>query len=131
MPHRDRQYLQEMGIQRYELAYPERLKGYLLPELTLPDSCRLLLVSSQLPKGKTAEMFARVLKTIHLSLDEALHIYPEQLSQIRHHNLEWVWFAGCDQMDVEAKTLTSPLLTQVDGNNEQRRALWQQICSYQ
>ncbi|MDF5576229.1 DNA polymerase III subunit psi, partial [Vibrio parahaemolyticus] len=25
---------------------------------------------------------------------------------------------------------TSPLLQDIDGNNEQRRALWQQICSY-
>ncbi|MDF5479653.1 DNA polymerase III subunit psi, partial [Vibrio parahaemolyticus] len=26
--------------------------------------------------------------------------------------------------------LTSPLLQDIDGNNEQRRALWQPICSY-
>ncbi|WP_031809815.1 DNA polymerase III subunit psi, partial [Vibrio parahaemolyticus] len=24
----------------------------------------------------------------------------------------------------------SPLLQDIDGNNEQKRALWQQICSY-
>ncbi|MFX3762223.1 DNA polymerase III subunit psi [Streptococcus suis] len=26
--------------------------------------------------------------------------------------------------------MTSPLLQDVDGNTQQKRALWQQICSY-
>lgn len=126
------QYLQEMGIECYQLAHPERLLGYQLPPLHLPENCKLLLVSPQLPKGKTAEMFERVLKSIKLPLEQALHIYPEQLSQIEPHALEWVWYAGCEQTrDLNAKALTSPLLTQIDGNNEQRRLLWQQICSYQ
>ncbi|MDG2733340.1 DNA polymerase III subunit psi, partial [Vibrio parahaemolyticus] len=43
----------------------------------------------------------------------------------------WVWFAGCEaDQSIKAKHLTSPLLQDIDGNNEQRRALWQQICSY-
>lgn len=128
------EYLQEMGIQCYQLAHPERLLGYQSPQLILPDNCQLLLVSPQLPLGKTAEMFERVLKSIKLSLEQALHVTPEQLSQLDNdnHHLEWIWFAGCDlQERLEAKALVSPLLTQVDGNNEQRRALWQQICSYQ
>ncbi len=126
------QYLQEMGIECYQLAHPERLLGYQLPPLHLPENCKLLLVSPQLPQGRTAEMFERVLKSIKLPLEQALHIYPEQLSQIEPHALEWVWYAGCEQTrDLNAKALTSPLLTQIDGNNEQRRLLWQQICSYQ
>jgi len=126
------QYLQEMGIQCYQLAHPERLLGYQSPQLVLPENCKLLLVSPQLPQGKTAEMFERVLNSIKLSLKHALHIYPEQLSQLDGHHIEWVWFAGCPQdSKIEAKALITPLLTQIDGNNEQRRALWQQICSYQ
>ncbi|KLN64205.1 MULTISPECIES: DNA polymerase III subunit psi [Vibrio] len=128
----EQQYLHEMEIQCYKLAHPERLLGYQSPLLVLPENCKLLLVSPQLPQDKTAEMFERVLNSIKLPLEHALHIYPEQLSQLDSHHIEWVWFAGCQQdSEIEAKTLVSPLLTQVDGNNEQRRALWQQICSYQ
>ncbi|MCQ8200515.1 DNA polymerase III subunit psi, partial [Vibrio parahaemolyticus] len=29
-----------------------------------------------------------------------------------------------------AKQLTSPLLHDIDGNNDPKRARWQQICSY-
>lgn len=126
------QYLQEMGIECYQLAYPERLLGYQMPPLHLPESCKLLLVSPHLPQGRTSDMFERVLKSIKLSLDNALHIYPEQLNQMEQHSLQWVWYAGCEPTrELDANVLNSPLLSQIDGNNEQRRLLWQQICSYQ
>ncbi|MDW2373263.1 DNA polymerase III subunit psi, partial [Vibrio sp. 1078-1] len=52
-------------------------------------------------------------------------------AMLGEHQLEWVWFAGCESNSMEnAKQLTSPLLQDIDGNNEQKRALWQQICSY-
>ncbi|EEX95411.1 DNA polymerase III subunit psi [Vibrio orientalis CIP 102891 = ATCC 33934] len=77
-------------------------------------------------------MFERVLKSIKLDLSQALHIYPEQLSQLEQPFTGWVWFAGCDApSQASGQVLTSPLLSDIDGNNEQRRALWQQICSYQ
>ncbi|KJY83680.1 DNA polymerase III subunit psi [Vibrio galatheae] len=132
MSHQEQQYLQEMGIQCYELAHPERLQGYATPRLELPETCQLLLVSPLIPQGGNAEMFERVLKSINLSLKQALHIYPQQLSQLGNHQLEWVWFAGCEPAEIDkVKALNSPLLTHVDGNNQQRRALWQQICAYQ
>ncbi|UUM30153.1 DNA polymerase III subunit psi [Vibrio japonicus] len=132
MPQHQAQYLQEMGIQRYELIHPERLQGYQVPGLELPESCKVLLVSPEYPQKDITLLFERVLKSIHLSLDEARHIYPEQLSQLTEHQLKWVWFAGCEALAVaNANMLTSLKLSQIDGNNEQRRALWQQICSYQ
>lgn len=130
-PH-EMQYLQEMGIQSYELAHPERLQGYQAPQLVLQETCQLLLVSPQFPQKETALLFERVLKSINLSLEQALHVYPEQLHQLSEHQLEWIWFAGCEaQEKLNAKVLTSPELGQINGNQAQRRALWQQICSYQ
>ena len=132
MPQHELQYLQEMGIQCYELSHPERLQGYQAPKFSLQASCKLLLVSPEYPKNRTAELLERVLKSMHLTLSDTYHLYPEQISQLESTDLEWVWFAGCEQVDgVASKVLTSPLLSGIDGNNEQRRALWQQICSYQ
>ncbi|MGR5171068.1 DNA polymerase III subunit psi [Vibrio owensii] len=127
----EKQYLHEMGISTWELSHPERLEGYQSPLLDLQSSCKLLLVSPMCPENETALMFERVLKSIKLTLDDALHLEPERLSMLGEHQLEWVWFAGCEaDTSINAKQLTSPLLQDIDGNNEQRRALWQQICSY-
>ncbi|WP_159655732.1 DNA polymerase III subunit psi [Vibrio atypicus] len=132
MPQHEIQYLQEMGIQCYELTHPERLQGYQSPTLVLQASCQLLLISPQCPKKETALLFERVLKSLKLELNQSLHIYPEQLDQLSEPFTGWVWFAGCDvPIDYEGKVLTTPLIHLIDGNNELRRALWQQICSYQ
>ena len=131
-------YLQEMGISTWELIHPEKILGYQAPPLNLPCSCKLLLVSPKCPEGQTALMLERVLKSIKLSLDDALHLEPQQLSQLGTHDLEWIWLAGCEASDndyeaiknSEIKQLHSPLLQDIDGNTEQRHALWLQICSY-
>ncbi len=110
---------------------PRKIGSYQSPLLDLQSSCKLLLVSPMCPENETALMFERVLKSIKLSLDDALYLEPSRVSSLGEHELEWVWFAGCEvDASVNAKQLTSPLLKDIDGNNEQRRALWQQICSY-
>jgi len=125
------QFLQEMGIQSYELTHPERLEGFQYPKITLPSSCKLLLISPTIPEMGTAHMFERVLKTIDLTLEQTLHIFPEQCNLIEQAQLDWIWYAGSHiNLNIEAKVLNTPLLEEIDGNNDQRRALWQQICSY-
>tara|TARA_Y100001960_G_C14592401_1_gene786373 strand:- start:396 stop:800 length:405 start_codon:yes stop_codon:yes gene_type:complete len=132
MSHRELHYLDEMGIQYYELNHPQILKNASVAPLALPDSCQMLLVCPECPEGQLAEMFERVLKSIQLDLSQALHIYPEQFAQLARPLPKWQWFAGCEApMDNEGLVLTSPMLDQINGNNEQRRALWQQIQKYQ
>ncbi|RJX70460.1 DNA polymerase III subunit psi [Vibrio sinensis] len=131
MPHNQISYLQEMGIQCYQLLHPERLTGIEQTTLTLPTQCKLLLIADDIPMGESAILLERVLKSIQLTLDQALHITPEQLPLLGEHQLEWIWFAGCvEQMVSVKKKLTSPALIEIGGNNDYRRALWQQICSY-
>jgi DNA polymerase III subunit psi len=126
------QYLQEMGIERWELKHPERLSGHSQPTYNLPPECRLLLVSPLTPTPEEARLFEKVLKSFHVDLQEAQHCTPTHLSQLNSHRLEWIWFAGCSPTSgIAAKVLTSVPLSQIDGNQPQRRALWQQICSYQ
>lgn len=126
------QYLQEMGITQWELSHPDRLAGYQTELVKLPETCQLLLVSPEKPQGALAEMFERVLKSIKLDLSQAQYVHPNELNYFELNSLQWVWFAGCDSnIETTAKTLQSPLLSHIDGNNQQRRALWQQICSYE
>ncbi len=58
---------------------------------------------------------------------------PQHLSAVWIYGSGWmrVWFAGCDSAhELKAKTLQSPLLSDINGNNQHRRDLWQQICAY-
>lgn len=120
-----------MGIECWELAHPERLGRFEPEKIALDSDCSLLLISPVKPEGNMVEMFEKVLKSIKLSLKDARHLYPEQVSQLNADNLKWAWFAGCEQTDLEdCNILQSPLLSDIDGNNQERRALWQQICSY-
>ncbi len=134
MSQRPLEYLNEMGITSWELLHPQRLEQYQVPRIDLDSKARLLLVSPVCPEGALAAMFEKVLKTLPLALEQACHMTPEQLPQLGEHQLEWLWFAGCEQPDIdfsEVKVLHSPLLSNIDGNNQERRALWQQICAMQ
>jgi len=127
----EKQYLHEMGISSWELVHPDRLAGYPLPKINLQRSCKLLLISPVCPEKETAALFENILKSIKLTLDQALHIEPERFPLLGWHELEWVWFAGCEANILPGtKQLISPLLQDIDGNSQQKRALWQQICSY-
>lgn len=125
------QYLEEMGIQSWALLHPSRLSGCPIENVDIPKSCRLLLVSPEKPEGDIVYMFEKVLKSMHLELSQTMHIFPEQFSYLGSHQLKWVWFAGCDKSEkLDLNTLVSPVLTNIDGNNQERRNLWQKICSY-
>lgn len=127
----EKQYLHEMGISTWELIHPDRLAGYHSPMIELPTTCKLLLVSPVCPVNESAFLFEKILKSMKLTLDQAIHIEPECLPRLGEHALEWLWFAGCEASSHEnIKQLTSPLLEDIEGNNEQKRALWQQIRSY-
>ncbi len=129
-PHLDTRYLQEMGIQSYDLIHPDRLEGFEAPRIELAAGCQLLLVSHELPQGDTALFLEKVLKAMKLSLNAVMHVYPHQFLQVNADSLDWLWFAGCDaQTTASTYTLNSPLLSEIDGNTEARRALWQQIQS--
>ncbi|MGP8307488.1 DNA polymerase III subunit psi [Vibrio sp. YIC-376] len=127
----EKQYLHEMGISTWELIHPDRLAGYHSPKIDLSSACKLLLVSPECPTNESVILFEKILKSMKLTLDQSMHLEPERLSQLGEHQLEWVWFAGSEAKACEnTKQLISPLLQEIDGNNEQKRALWQQICSY-
>ncbi|USD32063.1 MULTISPECIES: DNA polymerase III subunit psi [Vibrio] len=121
-------YLHEMGIQAYQLAHPERLQGYSVEGIALPDDCKMLLVSPQQPLGSTVTLFENILKTINLTLEQSLYFAPEHLALLENSQVDWIWFAGCEaQLELGQRTLRSPCLNEIDGNQQHKRVLWQQI----
>ncbi len=130
---KDSHYLKEMDIQSWELLHPDRLAGYQSETIAIPDSCALLLISPQKPEGEIVTMFEKIVKSMQLELHQVLHLFPEQFEQLEAQQLKWIWFAGCskpESVPTEIKVLTSPQLRDIQGNNLERRNLWQQICSY-
>lgn len=121
-----------MGITQWTLTHPERLEGFEQEPLNLESDIKLLFVSEVVPSGSNAEFMQKVLQgAMKLSLDACRHITPGQFSQLSEHALEWVWFCGCEPQKTEvSKTLKSPALSEIDGHNQNRRALWEQIKSY-
>jgi len=133
MSENEKLYLQQMGIATWELTHPERLAGFQFAQIELPAECCLLLVAEQCPKNQTAQLFERVLKSIKLELSQARHVSPAELALVNLEPLTWIWFAGTVAQPVPAmvNVLHSPTLSEIDGNTEHRRALWQQICAYE
>ena len=122
-------YLHEMGIQAYEMQDIDLLKGYKAKTISLPETCKLLFVSDIHPAGDDAELFAKVLHSMDLSTEEALHIYPQYLSLVSSQNQAWTWFSGCQlEPRIQGKILISRSLSSVKSNSRHRRDLWQQIC---
>ncbi|MFV0450354.1 MAG: DNA polymerase III subunit psi [Vibrio sp.] len=132
MPNQEQQYLQAMGIQSWDLIHPERLQGYQPEKTALDNNCKLLLVSESYPTSSEVVLFEKVLKSFNVELQQAQHVNLHNLANIELSTLEWIWFAGCDDQSIsDIKILRTPFLSEVDGNTQHRRNLWQQICSYQ
>lgn len=126
-------YLHEMGIPLYDVRDIERFKGYSPDSIQVPETCKLVFVSSIYPVGDDAKLFEKVLSSMSLSLEEALHIYPQYISlvsnQNQNQNQDWVWFSGSPvDARMQGRVLHSPELSSVKGNAKNRRDLWQQIC---
>ncbi len=120
--------LAEMDIEQWQLQHAERLEGYQQPAISLPDSVKLLFVSPLIPAGQDAEFLQKVLKAMQLQLSDCRHLYPNQVSQLSQHQLQWVWFSACAPIAVEGvKEIHSPALSEIDGHNQNRRQLWNQI----
>lgn len=121
-------FFAEMDIQEWHLAHPEKLQGYQQPEISLEGSVKLLFVSPQVPSGHYAEFLQKVLKAMKLDLSNCRHLYPNQLQQLGAHSLQWLWFSDCASQPLDGvKVIASPALSEIDGHNQNRRQLWNQI----
>lgn len=124
-------YLSAMDIQQWELIHPERLAGFQPRTQTLDHDCRLLLVANQPPQGAEILLLERILKAFSLSC--RWFATSHRFSSVNLPILDSSGSGcGCDPLSHQAqKQLHSPRLSDIDGNTQYRRALWQQICAHQ
>jgi DNA polymerase-3 subunit psi len=143
----NRTTLQLMGIQTWELTHPERLPHSAQARFSLPESCQLLLVSPMKPQGDKVAFFEKILKAMKLELSQALHITPDMLSQLDAEPMPgWVWLCGVEsaqqrlgqwteqhakQLNQSPRTLISPPLAEIEGQDAHKRQLWNQIRAKQ
>ncbi|USH01954.1 DNA polymerase III subunit psi [Grimontia kaedaensis] len=128
----DLQRLKEMGITVWDVRRPECYPDVSPQPVSLPDDCKLLLVCESKPTEQEALLFSKVLASMKLSVKQALHLPPQAVNLLDKHQLEWCWFAGTQQMDIDGvKMLTSPSLAVLENDQFAKKQLWQQIKQYE
>ncbi|MDA9556799.1 DNA polymerase III subunit psi [Vibrio sp.] len=126
-------YLSEMGLDQWTLQCPDLLSGdYLDVKETLDDSCQLLFISPCKPLVDQILFLEKILGAMKLTIEQVRYVELDSLSKLDISTVTWVWFSGAERADLieeikDKKYLISPLLEHIDGNNQERRALWQQI----
>jgi DNA polymerase-3 subunit psi len=131
MKQRDIQVLQEMGITYWQVRKPELFPNQVLPVINLPAECKLLFVTAEELNEHDAWLFGRILSSMKLTPQQALSLPLSALDQIEEHHLMWCWFAGCQGAHpTGCQVLNSASLKLMHNDPSSKKALWQQICSY-
>ncbi|MEJ2765507.1 DNA polymerase III subunit psi [Photobacterium sp. MCCC 1A19761] len=132
MKQRDIQILHEMGLTYWQIRKPDFFPELEMPVIDLPESCKLLFVCEDELDDHDRWLFGRILNSMKLSPEQALMLPPQGVAQIRVHHLTWCWLAGCQAPHpAGCQVLTSMSLKQMHTNPASKKALWQQICSYE
>jgi DNA polymerase-3 subunit psi len=131
MKQRDIQVLQEMGLTYWQVRKPEFFPNMQVPVIDLPESCKLLFITDDELNEHDAVLFGRILCSMKLKPEQALSLPLEAVEQVAEHHLKWCWFAGCQGAHpVGCQVLNSSSLQAMHSNPSSKKALWQQICSY-
>ncbi|OZS45873.1 DNA polymerase III subunit psi [Photobacterium sanguinicancri] len=131
MKQRDIQVLQEMGLTYWQVRKPECFPALEVPVINFPDDCKLLFITEETLTEHDAWLFGRILKSMKLTPEQALMLPPSALEQLGQHQLVWCWIAGCTvTAPVGVQALLSAALSTMHTNPAAKKALWQQICSY-
>ncbi|PSV44820.1 DNA polymerase III subunit psi [Photobacterium indicum] len=131
MKQRDIQVLQEMGLTYWQVRKPELFPNMQVPVIDLPESCKLLFITDDELNEHDAWLFGRILGSMKLTPEQALSLPLEAVEQVAEHHLIWCWFAGCQGAHpVGCQVLNSSSLQAMHSNPSSKKALWQQICSY-
>ncbi|OAN14199.1 DNA polymerase III subunit psi [Photobacterium jeanii] len=131
MKQRDIQVLQEMGLTYWQIRKPACFPALEVPVINLPDDCQLLFVTPDPLNEHDAWLFGRILKSMKLTSEQALMLPPSAVDQLGQHQLVWCWFAGCEvAAPAGVQVLNSDALATMHTNPTAKKALWQQICSY-
>ncbi|WP_087021955.1 DNA polymerase III subunit psi [Thaumasiovibrio subtropicus] len=125
------QRLKAMGLQRWQLRHPHFYPDYQQPVINLPDEVVLLFVSDATLNEHDAWLFGRILASMKLEPEQARQLTSDGALQLGEHQLQWVWFAGCEgNAPTGVNVLSSIPLAEMHQQPNAKKQLWQQICSY-
>ncbi|USD64763.1 DNA polymerase III subunit psi [Vibrio sp. SCSIO 43136] len=126
------QYLEEMGIDQWELAHPERLgTEQSATAVIIPENCKLLIVSNEPLLANEAQFIGKVSPTLGVTLEQCFTLTPTQAVNAELSALTWAWQVDCDiELPAGVKRLSSSSISLVESDQTHKRALWQQIKSY-
>lgn len=123
----DLQRLTEMGITVWDLRRPSLFERTPQP-FSLPIECKLLFVSNAKPNEQEAWLFGKILGSMQLLPNQALHIPYSALSNLHTHALQWCWFSEGEPVLMDGvKNLVSPSLSTLLEDINAKKVLWKQI----
>ena len=129
LPSRRDWRLQQLGITQWVLRRPAVLQGEIA--VTLPPDARLVLVTERV-SALNDPFIADVLRSLGLHENQVLQVTPERAAMLpagKHCNS---WCLGADvPLAISGAKLLSVDLDELYLNSAARRALWQQICTYE
>ena len=131
MKQRDLQLMKAIGLTYWQIRKPGFYPEQEQPVIDLPETCQLLFVCDDELDEHDRWLFGRILGSMKLQPEQALCIPAAAVEQIREHHLKWCWVAGCEAAHpADSQLLTSASLKSMHTNPGAKKALWQQICSY-
>lgn len=119
--------LQQLGITQWTLRRPTVLQGEIA--VTLPTGTRLVIVAAQPPKLNDP-LINDVLRSLSLQPEQVYTLTPEQVAMLPASTHCHSWRLGGDTaLPLLGVQLVSPSLSELYGNVQAKRALWQQMGS--
>lgn len=129
LPSRRDLRLQQLGITQWVLRRPAVLQGEIA--VTLPPDARLVLITERV-SALNDPFIQDVLRSLGLHESQVLQVTPERAAMLpadKHCNS---WCLGVDvPLAISGAKLLSVDLDELYLNSAERRALWQQICTYE
>lgn len=129
MKHQKAVYLQEMGITRWQVRKPDLFSNFLSTKATDLSRYSLLVLSSDTEFSHP--LMSKILTAFKFSIEDVYHCSMSEFEDLQGPLPEYIWSTlGPVKQPQGHKLLTSPPLSQLENNPEQKRVLWKQFCAF-
>ena len=129
MKHQQAVYLQEMGITRWQVRKPDLFSNFQAGRATDLSHYSLLVLSSDVEFSHP--LMNKILKAFKFSIEDVYHCSMAEFEDLQGPLPEYIWSTlGPVEQPLGHKLLTSPPLSQLENNPEQKRVLWKQFCAF-
>lgn len=129
MKHQQAVYLQEMGITRWQVRKPCLFNHLDNSKAADLSGYKLLVLSSE--AEFLHPLMAQILKAFNFTDEQVYRCSMAEFEDMQGQLPEYIWSTlGKINQPHGHKLLTSPSLSQLENNAQQKRALWKQFCAF-